>query len=115
MLVSIISLTFLMTFIYTSPWLFQAWAMEVGKYQIRVNAIARGLHLQDEYPLKVGKEKAERATKEVMPLMRWLDAKNDLASTVIYLVSDDSRYMTGTTIFVDGTQSLVRPRMRSFM
>lgn len=89
--------------------------MELGKYKIRVNAIARGLHLEDEYPLSVGKEKAEKSAEKVMPLLRWLEPKNDLASTVIYLVGDDSRYMTGTTIFVDGGQSIVRPRMRSYM
>ncbi|RRT77372.1 hypothetical protein BHE74_00008344 [Ensete ventricosum] len=90
-------------------------AMEIGKYKIRVNAVARGLHLDDEYPRSVGKEKAEKSTADIMPLMRWLDPKNDLASTVLYLVGDDSRYMTGTTIFVDGAQSIVRPRMRSYM
>lgn len=90
-------------------------AMEIGKHNIRVNGIARGLHLNDEYPMTIGREKAEKATADVMPLRRWLDPKNDLASTVLYLVSDDSRYMTGTTIFVDGAQSLVRPRLRSFM
>ncbi|XP_074570044.1 uncharacterized protein LOC141826673 [Curcuma longa] len=90
-------------------------AMEIGKYNIRVNAIARGLHLDDEYPRSVGKDKAEKSTQDVMPLLRWLDPKNDLASTVIYLVGDDSRYMTGTTIFVDGAQSIVRPRMRSYI
>lgn len=89
--------------------------MEIGKYQIRVNAIARGLHLHDEFPLSVGKERAERLVKEAAPLERWLDVKNDLASTVIYLISDGSCYMTGTTIFVDGAQSITRPRMRSFM
>ncbi|CAK9175136.1 unnamed protein product [Ilex paraguariensis] len=90
-------------------------ALEIGKHQIRVNAIARGLHLHDEFPMSVGKDRAEKLVKEAAPLHRWLDVKNDLASTVIYLVSDDSRYMTGTTIFVDGAQSLVRPRMRSYM
>ncbi|EOY02842.1 NAD(P)-binding Rossmann-fold superfamily protein isoform 1 [Theobroma cacao] len=90
-------------------------ALEIGKYKIRVNAIARGLHLQDEFPMSVGKDRAEKLVKEAMPLHRWLDVKNDLASTVIYLISDGSRYMTGTTIFVDGAQSLVRPRMRSYM
>ncbi|OVA09579.1 Glucose/ribitol dehydrogenase [Macleaya cordata] len=95
--------------------LVRASAIDIGKHKIRVNAIARGLHLQDEYVLSVGKEKAEKSAKEVMPLQRWLDVKNDLASTVIYLISDDSRYMTGTTIYVDGAQSLVRPRMRSYM
>lgn len=90
-------------------------ALEMGKHQIRVNGILRGLHLEDEYPMSVGKERAEKLTKEVAPLNRWLDVKKDLASTVIYLISDDSRYMTGTSIFVDGAQSLVRPRMRSYM
>ncbi|XP_051141215.1 uncharacterized protein LOC127258423 [Andrographis paniculata] len=90
-------------------------ALEIGKYQIRVNGIARGLHLDDEFPVSVGKERAQKLVKEANPLHRWLDVKNDLASTVIYLISDGSRYMTGTTIFVDGGQSLVRPRMKSYM
>ncbi|KAK9108522.1 hypothetical protein Syun_024533 [Stephania yunnanensis] len=90
-------------------------AMEMGKHQIKVNAIARGLHLEDKFVLSVGKDRAEKLVKEATPLHRWLDVKNDLASTVIYLVSDGAHYMTGTTIFVDGAQSLVRPRMRSYM
>lgn len=90
-------------------------ALEIGKYRIRVNGIARGLHLQDEYPTSVGKERAEKLVKDAAPLHRWLDPKKDLASTVSYLISDDSRYMTGTTVFVDGGQSLARPRMRSYM
>jgi NAD(P)-dependent dehydrogenase (short-subunit alcohol dehydrogenase family) len=93
----------------------QVSALEIGRYQIRVNGIARGLHIQDEFPLSVGKERAEKLVKEAAPLERWLDVKNDLASTVTYLISDGSRYMTGTTIFVDGAQSLTRPRLRSFM
>ncbi|XP_004498504.1 uncharacterized protein [Cicer arietinum] len=95
--------------------LVRASAMEIGKYQIRVNAIARGLHLEDEFPLTVGKERAEKMVKDAAPLERWLDVKNDLSSTVIYLISDGSCYMTGTTIYVDGAQSITRPRMRSFM
>ncbi|KZV42071.1 short-chain dehydrogenase reductase 2a [Dorcoceras hygrometricum] len=90
-------------------------AMEIGKHQIRVNAIARGLHLDDEFPTSVGKERAQKLVKEATPLHRWLDVEKDLASTVIYLISDGSRYMTGTTIYVDGAQSLVMPRMRSYM
>lgn len=89
--------------------------MELGKHKIRVNAVCRGLHLGDKFPLSVGEEKAEKATGEVMPLRRWLDPDKDLASTVLYLVGDDSRFMTGTTIYVDGAQSIVRPRMRSFL
>ncbi|KAI3793860.1 hypothetical protein L1987_36483 [Smallanthus sonchifolius] len=90
-------------------------ALEIGKHQIRVNAIARGLHIDDEFPVSVGKDRAQKLVKDAAPLNRWLDPKTDLASTVIYLVSDDSRYMTGTTIYVDGAQSVVRPRMRAYM
>lgn len=90
-------------------------ALEIGKYKIRVNAIARGLHLHDEYPLSVGKERAEKLVKEAAPLNRWLDVEKDLVSSVLYLITDGSRYMTGTTIYVDGAQSLVRPRMKSYM
>ncbi|GMH23874.1 hypothetical protein Nepgr_025717 [Nepenthes gracilis] len=90
-------------------------ALEFGKYHIRVNGIIRGLHLEDVYPVAVGKERAEKLVKTVVPLQRWLDVKSDLFSTVMYLISDGSRYMTGTSIYVDGGQSLVRPRMRSYM
>ncbi|KAK3036415.1 hypothetical protein RJ639_030014, partial [Escallonia herrerae] len=93
----------------------QTSGLDLGKYQIRVNAVARGLQINDEFPLSVGKERSEQMVKEAAPPHWWLDVKNDLASTVIYLVTDGSRYMTGTTIFVDGAQSLVRPRMRSYM
>jgi NAD(P)-dependent dehydrogenase (short-subunit alcohol dehydrogenase family) len=89
--------------------------MEIGKYKIRVNAIARGLHLEDAYPVSEGRERAEKLVKVAVPMQRWLDVKKDIASTVIYLMSDGSRYMTGTTIFLDGGQSLARPRMRSYM
>ncbi|XP_044400357.1 dihydroanticapsin 7-dehydrogenase, partial [Triticum aestivum] len=90
-------------------------AMELGKHKVRVNAVCRGLHLGDKFPVSMGEEKAEKATGEVMPLRRWLDPEKDLASTVLYLVGDESRFMTGTTIYVDGAQSIVRPRMRSFL
>ncbi|EXC33386.1 hypothetical protein L484_010796 [Morus notabilis] len=93
----------------------RASALEIGKYKIRVNAIARGLHIEDEYPKAVGKDRAEKFVKDAAPLERWLDPKSDVVSTVIYLISDGSKYMTGTTIFVDGAQSLTRPRMRSYM
>ncbi|KAE8715865.1 CONSTANS interacting protein 6 [Hibiscus syriacus] len=69
----------------------------------------------DEFPPWVGKETAEKLVERAAPLQRWLDVEKDLASTVIYLISDGSLYMSGTTIFVDGAQSMARPRMRSYM
>ncbi|KAL3653850.1 hypothetical protein CASFOL_003531 [Castilleja foliolosa] len=62
--------------------------MEIGKYQIRVNAIAHGLHLHDEFPVSVGPDMAQKLVQQATPLHRWVDVENDLASTVIYLISD---------------------------
>ncbi|GAB4860337.1 hypothetical protein Ancab_035495 [Ancistrocladus abbreviatus] len=90
-------------------------ALEFGKYQIQVNEISRCLHLGDMYPTSIGKERAEKLVKDAVPLHRWLDVESDLASKIIYLISDGSRFMTGTIIFVDGCLSLTRPRMRSYM
>ncbi|KAJ6302250.1 hypothetical protein OIU77_016357 [Salix suchowensis] len=36
-------------------------ALEIGTHKIRVNGIARGLRLEDAYPVSEGKERAEKA------------------------------------------------------
>ncbi|KFK37653.1 hypothetical protein AALP_AA3G011000 [Arabis alpina] len=95
--------------------LVRASAMSLGKHKIRVNMISRGLHLGDEYPTSVGRDRALKLVKSAAPLGQWLDPAKDLYSTVIYLISDGSRFMTGTTVLVDGGQSLMRPRFKSFM
>jgi hypothetical protein len=69
-------------------------AMEFGKYNIRVNVICWGLHLRDKFPISVNGK--------------------GLLSMVLYLVGDESCFLTGTTIYVDGVHSIVRPHMRSF-
>ncbi|XP_057816313.1 uncharacterized protein LOC131029713 isoform X2 [Cryptomeria japonica] len=93
----------------------RALAMELGKYKIRVNAVARGLHDSDAFLQTFSEDKKEKSVKDIVPLQRWLDVKNDLTSIVLYLVADDSSFMTGTVIYIDGGQSIVRPRMRSYM
>ncbi|KAI3698651.1 hypothetical protein L2E82_42354 [Cichorium intybus] len=59
-------------------------AMEVGKHQIRVNAIAHGLHINDEFLVSVGKERAEKLVKDANPLNRWLHV---VFSVVVVVVS----------------------------
>eukprot|EP00252_Welwitschia_mirabilis_P005854 TRINITY_DN16459_c0_g1_i1.p1 TRINITY_DN16459_c0_g1~~TRINITY_DN16459_c0_g1_i1.p1 ORF type:complete len:265 (-),score=40.86 TRINITY_DN16459_c0_g1_i1:118-912(-) len=93
----------------------RALALELGKYHIRVNAVARGLHDSDAFVKKNSETKNVKSLKGAVPLQRWLDVKNDLASLIFYLVDDDSSFITGTVIFADGGQSIVRPRMRSYM
>ncbi|ESQ50012.1 hypothetical protein EUTSA_v10021329mg [Eutrema salsugineum] len=96
--------------------LVRASAMSLGKHKIRVNMISRGLHLGDEYIASVGgRDRAEKLVKDAAPLGQWLDPEKHLYSTVIYLISDGSCFMTGTTVLVDGAQSLMRPRLKSYM
>jgi NAD(P)-dependent dehydrogenase (short-subunit alcohol dehydrogenase family) len=45
---------------------------------------------------------AERDVVSRIPLGRLATPDDDIAAAVAYLVSDDSRYVTGTTIKVDG-------------
>ncbi|XP_023641211.1 pteridine reductase 1 isoform X2 [Capsella rubella] len=95
--------------------LVRASAMSLGKHKIRVNMISRGLHLDDEYPASVGRDRAQKLVKDAAPLGQWLNPDTDLYSTVLYFISDGSRFMTGTTVLVDGGQSLTRPRLKSYM
>ncbi|KAH7284581.1 hypothetical protein KP509_34G060800 [Ceratopteris richardii] len=93
----------------------RAMALELGKYKIRVNAVARGLHESDALLSILTKEALEGEGKRIVPSGRWLNKESDLTSMILYLASDVSSFVTGTVVFVDGGQSLVRPRMRSFL
>ncbi|CAN8303256.1 unnamed protein product [Cochlearia groenlandica] len=92
-------------------------AMSLGKHKIRVNMISRGLHLGDEYPSSayIGRDRAVKLVKDAAPLGRWMDPEKDVYTTVIYLISEGSCFMTGTNVYVDGAQSLMRPRLKSYM
>ncbi|KAL4367961.1 hypothetical protein GQ457_05G011320 [Hibiscus cannabinus] len=85
--------------------LVRASTLEIGKQKIRVNAIARGLHLDDEYPRWVGKDRAEKLVGRAVPLRRWLDVKNDLASTVIYLVTISNHLAEATFVVKASSQT----------
>ena len=89
--------------------------MELGKYKIRVNAIARGLVDSDTLLKPLDNELLRKEGERIVPLRRWGDKTRDLTSMILYLGGDMSSFMTGTVIFVDGGQSLVRSRMKSFL
>jgi len=80
----------------------RAFALEWGKYNINVNAIAPGTTIT---PLnqKYFKENPEDLKKilESVPLGREA-YPSDYAGVAIFLASDASNYMTGQTLIVDG-------------
>lgn len=75
-------------------------AMELGPEGIRTNAIGPGLIVSDGTAARYeGDRAAERARG--VPLGR-VGAPADIADVVSFLCSDDSRYVNGQVIYVDG-------------
>ncbi|MEM7568885.1 MAG: SDR family NAD(P)-dependent oxidoreductase [Pseudomonadota bacterium] len=81
----------------------RAIAREIGKTGIRVNAVAPSLV---DTPgtkrfLKDMEEKMTGAVVQGQTIKRQL-SEDDVAGTVLYLASDDAKFITGQTIAVDG-------------
>ena len=75
-------------------------ALESAKFGIRVNALAPGYILTDVSRLLLEGEKSETFVKGI-PMRRYGEF-SDLDGPLLMLCSDASRYMTGSTIVVDG-------------
>lgn len=75
-------------------------AKELGGDWIRVNAVAPGSTLSEEEP---GQDviRMREAAVEGRALRR-LELPDDVVGTVLFLLSDDSRFMTGQTLVVEG-------------
>lgn len=90
----------------------RALAVEVGKYGINVNAIAPGII---ETPMTVkGKSHLEQMKKFAerwIPLRR-IGKPEDVANLILFLSSDDSSYITGQVIVIDGGKTMRLPRSR---
>jgi NAD(P)-dependent dehydrogenase (short-subunit alcohol dehydrogenase family) len=79
-------------------------ALEVGKYGINVNAIAPGTVLSGERMINLWNELSEEQKKETVasiPLGRQSTAEEQ-ASVVVFLASEDSSYIHGAIIDVNG-------------
>jgi 3-oxoacyl-[acyl-carrier protein] reductase len=77
----------------------KVWARELGRHNIRVNAVAPGLILT-EMMLSMP-EKIREAMKSHTPLGRFGEPK-EIADAYVFLASDEASFITGTTLRVDG-------------
>ncbi len=77
----------------------KALAREVGPFNIHVNAVAPGL-IESDVVSKMPKEKVEAIIK-TSSLGR-IGKPEEVAQVVLFLASEDSNYITGQTIIVDG-------------
>ncbi|GAL85179.1 short-chain dehydrogenase/reductase SDR [Sporocytophaga myxococcoides] len=80
-------------------------AQEVGRDKIRVNAIAPGAIKTRINKATWETKEAEQKVLELIPYNRLGNTK-DVAKVAVWLASDDSDYVHGTTIFVDGGMAL---------
>ena len=77
----------------------KVWARELGKYQIRVNAIAPGFILTEM--VKQMPEKILQGMVSHTPLGR-AGQPEDVANAYVWLASDQASFITGVVLSVDG-------------
>ena len=77
----------------------RTWARELGKFKIRVNAVAPGFIATEM--VKAMPEKALNAMVEKTPLGR-LGAPEEIAAAYAWLASDEASFVSGAVLSVDG-------------
>lgn len=77
----------------------KVWARELGKYHVRVNAVAPGFIATDMVTSMP--EKVLDGMKSRTPLGRLGDPR-DIANAYLFLASDDASFITGEVLRVDG-------------
>lgn len=80
-------------------------AQEVAPYRIRVNAISPGAI---RTPINMEAWSTPEAYAELMKLVPYkrIGETDDIARAAVWLASDESDYITGATIYVDGGMTL---------
>ncbi|HET9490002.1 MAG TPA: 3-oxoacyl-ACP reductase family protein [Methylomirabilota bacterium] len=75
-------------------------ARELGEFGIRVNAISPGFTLSGENEKNISEERKQENIR--MRMLKRAEVPEDIVGTLIFLASDDSDFITGQTILVDG-------------
>ena len=85
--------------------LMESLAQEVAPHRIRVNGIAPGAI---RTPINTAAWKTKQAYESLMTLVPYgrIGEPEDIARAAVWLASDDSDYVVGTTLFVDGGMTL---------
>ncbi|NOY48082.1 MAG: SDR family oxidoreductase [Chlorobi bacterium] len=78
-------------------------ALELGKYGVFVNAIAPGL-IDTPLTQKLSKDIQENLI-QTQPI-KAMGKPEDIANTVSFLSNENTKYITGQTIYVDGGKSI---------
>ena len=85
-------------------------ALDLAEYNIRVNCICPGwvdTPFNDPYTKQLGgRKELEKVVKSRVPLKRFGTAE-EVADAILFLVSDQSSYITGHSLVIDGGEKLV--------
>ncbi|MET0748576.1 MAG: SDR family oxidoreductase, partial [Rhizobium sp.] len=96
------------------PAMVQQLALELGKHHIRINAVCPGAIVTEISENTEKRGQLEASVPVVWPAgeIPLTDGKpgmaEEVAETIFFLASDRSRHITGTPIWIDGGQSLLR-------
>jgi 3-oxoacyl-[acyl-carrier protein] reductase len=78
----------------------KVWARELGRHNIRVNAVAPGF-IATEMVMQMPEKILDRM-KARIPLGR-MGKPSDIADAYLFLASDEASYVSGTVLRVDGS------------
>ena len=79
----------------------RSWTVDLKERRIRVNVVSPGPIETAVYRAAVANNSSFEKVVEVIPLNR-IGKPEEIASTVVFLACDDSSYITGIELFVDG-------------
>ena len=79
----------------------RTWTMDLKERRIRVNAVSPGFIDTPAWHSTEAGEQQLKLVAESIPLGR-AGTPDEIAKAVVFLASDDSSYVTGTELFVDG-------------
>ncbi len=79
----------------------RTWTTDLGSRRIRVNAVSPGYIDTPAWHATEADEQLFKTVSNGVPLGR-VGTADEIAKAVVFLASDDSSYITGTELFVDG-------------
>jgi len=87
----------------------KALAKELARYNIRVNTVAPGPVKTDLWDKLHEGEKGQKVTEAVIRAipMRRLGTPEDVANVVAFFVGEDSKYLTGQVLSIDGGLTMI--------